>query len=375
MTSRIWKRLPYAIYLDTNALRSAGIVLDADWINELLSLTHKLDLKLCISDLVLTEWSEYVSDTLSKNRQKALSSLGLLKQHSVIVPEIGLDGLTIPDSTRLISLLSEKLKGAGFEIVPNWDAPLSKLLDEAIKKKPPFEHGGKGLCDAVILESYAQHAKQSFKDTHVLVVSNDNSVRESAYRFKEKGINVTFVKESDIVKTLKSLLDEEIEAYISAKQEKLKSYVASFEEKILEYARSAPIRITDWMLLGGLGSKEEDRVSGSIERVLSIRPIKISDVFGGVPLYGDKVAGDRYPVRVSIEIELNIIVHQYSSGMESLFQTRAIIQPNNVNESAPVHIERQLDFRSQEIPMIIRRELSILATIDAESEKRDLFND
>ncbi|MBW1796480.1 MAG: hypothetical protein JRJ38_19030 [Deltaproteobacteria bacterium] len=60
MTEYVWKHLPYAIYLDTNVLRSAGPNLDAQWINELLSITNKYGMSLCISDLVLAEWCEHI---------------------------------------------------------------------------------------------------------------------------------------------------------------------------------------------------------------------------------------------------------------------------------------------------------------------------
>jgi len=40
MAEYYWKHLPYAIYLDTNVLRSAGPHLDVPWINELLSITN-----------------------------------------------------------------------------------------------------------------------------------------------------------------------------------------------------------------------------------------------------------------------------------------------------------------------------------------------
>jgi len=48
MTDYVWKHLPFAIYLDTNALRSAGLNLDAQWINELLSITNKYGICGCV---------------------------------------------------------------------------------------------------------------------------------------------------------------------------------------------------------------------------------------------------------------------------------------------------------------------------------------
>jgi len=82
MTDYVWKHLPYAIYLDTNALRSAGSNLDAPWINELLSITNEYGISVCISELVLAEWCEHIIEVLKRNRQKLLSSMALLIRHS-----------------------------------------------------------------------------------------------------------------------------------------------------------------------------------------------------------------------------------------------------------------------------------------------------
>ncbi len=199
MADYIWKHLPYAIYLDTNVLRSAGPRLDAQWINELLSITNKYGISLCISELVLTEWCEHIIEVLESNRQKLLSSISLLKHYDIQVPDIKPDEVNLPEKTQLIELVSQKLEKAGFDVVENWDAPLSQLLSEAVEKKPPFEQGGKGLCDAVMLESYVKHAKENFTEPRVLVISNDAAVKRSEDRFKKHGITVDFISESDIV--------------------------------------------------------------------------------------------------------------------------------------------------------------------------------
>jgi len=150
MTDYFWKHLPYAIYLDTNVLRSAGTDLNAQWINELLSITNKYGINLCISELVLAEWCEHIVKVLENNRHKLLSIISLLKHYGIEVPDIKPDDLNLPEKTQLTEVVSRKMKSAGFDIIQNWDAPLSQILSEAVAKKPPFEQGGKGLCDAVI---------------------------------------------------------------------------------------------------------------------------------------------------------------------------------------------------------------------------------
>ena len=241
MTDYVWKHLPYAIYLDTNSLRSAGPNLDASWINELLSITNEYGISVCISELVLAEWCEHIIGVLEGNRQKLLISITLLKHYGISVPDIKPSEISLPGKAQLIGVVSGMMKAAGFDIIPNWDAPLSRLLSEAVARRPPFDQGGKGLCDAVILETYAEHAKENFTQARVLVISNDGAVKRSERRFKDREIAVDFVGESDIVGKLKSLLNDELAAYLEYKKSRLRDYVLTYEPTVLDFVRKTPL--------------------------------------------------------------------------------------------------------------------------------------
>jgi hypothetical protein len=375
MTEYIWKHLPYAIYLDTNALYTAGAKLDASWINELLSITTKYGMKVCISELVLAEWCRHIASVLESNRKKLLSSVALLMHYGIPVPDIKPNEIDLPEMTRLAEVVSNNLKTAGFDVIRNWDTNLSQLLTEAIAKKPPFEERGKGLCDVVILESYAKHAQENFDEPRVLVVSHDNAVNRSGDRFTDRGIVVDFVDEQGIVEKLKSLLKDEVAAYIEHQKRKLTEYVLQYEATILEFVRTTPFEITDWMLNSPF-TAEEDRIFGTIESILSVRPTKITDVIGGVPIYGEELEQGRYPVRISVELELEIVVSEHGLGFALLGQTRAIIQPDMVHDNSPVHLERKaIDWRPREITKTIRIRLTVLASLDAEKEKSGILGD
>ena len=194
MTHYVWKHLSYAVYMDTNVLRSAGPLLNKQWVSELLSITHEYPISLCISELVLQEWCEHIYEILNSNRQKLLSSVDLLKDYHIQVPNIESQEVNLPDKSKLVEIVTQKLINAGFAIIENWDAPLSQLLNEAVEKYPPFEHGGKGLCDAVILESYVKHAKENFSEGRVLVISNDSAVKRSEN--KSMGVRPTQLTEN-----------------------------------------------------------------------------------------------------------------------------------------------------------------------------------
>ncbi len=345
-----WKHLPYAVYMDTNALRSAGLSLNNPWLMELLSITNKYGISLCISELVLQEWCEHIFEILKDNRQKLFSSISLLKDYKIQVPNIEPQEVSLPQKPELIETVKQKLKNTGFVITKNWDAPLSKLLNEAVEKRPPFGHKGKGLCDAVILESYIKHAKENFPEARVLVISKDKAVKSSEDRFKEHGISVEFVDESEIVEKLKTLLKNNVATLIEKRKSNLKKYILTHEPNILEYVvRQTPLNITDWMLDSSL-AKEEDRIYGTIERIFSVKPRKITKVIGGAPTYGEETPQDRYPVGIFVEIELDILVRQFGFG---LF----------------------LQYVPREITKTIKRSRMVHGTIDAEKEKRDVFDD
>lgn len=376
MINYVWKHLPYAIYLDTNALRSAGPNLDVPWINELLSITNEYGISVCISQLVLSEWCEHIYGVLEGNRQKLLSSMTLLKHYGVSLPDIMAPEIKLPSKRELVPIVSAMMEAAGFSVIPNWDGPLLRLLDEAVTKRPPFDQGGKGLCDAVILESYAEHAKENFADARVLVISNDAAVKRSTERFRERGIGVDFVGEMEIVAKLKSLLTDETAAYLEDKKSRLKQYVQTHEREILDFVRKSPLEITDWTI-NPPSAELYDRVIGTIESILSVTPLKITDVIGGAPTYGEQPAKDRYPIRISVEIEMEIVVQEPGFGLGLLgHQVKAVVQPNALDGTSPVSLEkRSYDWRTREVVKTIRRLLTVLATLDAQKEKDDVFDD
>jgi hypothetical protein len=310
------------------------------------------------------------------NRQKLLSSMALLRHYGISLPEIKPGEISLPGKLQLVGIVSGMMKAAGFSVIPNWNAPLSRLLNEAVVKRPPFDQGGKGLCDAVILESYAEHARENFAKARVLVISNDGAVKRSEERFSDREIVVDFVGKSEIVAKLKSLLSDELSTYLEAKKSKLTAYVQAHEPEILDFIKKTPLEITDWTINPPSGELN-DRIIGTIESILSVRPVRITDVIGGAPTYGEETAKDRYPVRISVEIELEIVVTEPGSLLGLLGpQARAIVQPNIIDSASPVSLEKKTyEWKPREIVKTIRRLLTVLATLDAQKEKDDVFDD
>lgn len=375
MTEYVWKHLPYAIYFDTNAIRSASPSLNQPWISELLSIANKYGINLYISELVLREWCKHIIETLQTNKSKLFSSLSLLGEYGIKVPNIDVEQVSLPDQKVLIETVRTKMSDMGFEFIQNWDAPLSHLLDEAVDKIPPFEHGGKGLCDAVILESYANHAKGTFDNPRVLLVSRDEAVRNSKGRFTKYGIAVEFLKENEVVNKLKSLLTDEVAAYTEEQATKLTNYVCQYENQVLDHARETPIHLSDWFL-NPPGLDEQNKIRGSINKVLSVKPTRILQVVGGSPAYGIKVPDDRYPLQIYVEFEIDIMVSDYTTGaFQQMMQTRAIVQPNMLEDASPIELNSTFNLTQQERAQSIKRTVTFYATIDAKKEKEGIYDD
>jgi hypothetical protein len=324
---------------------------------------------------VLNEWCEHIIDILKNNRRKLLSSISLLKEYDILVPDLDTTTVQLPEKTELFELVEQKLINSGFTIIKNWDGPLSILLDEAVKKQPPFENGDKGFRDAVILESYIKHTIENFKNTKILIVSNDNAIKRSQDRFLKHGIAVDFLGRKDIVEKLKSLLKDEEATYLQERDARLKKYVFQYENKILDYVKKTSFEITDWFFDNPI-MNEEDRLHGSVEKILSVRPTKISNVFGGAPIYSQKTLPEtRYPVAIYVQIELDIVVKQFNVGLLTNIESKAMIQPNIVDKNTPAVMKRTTNWQPQEIIKTIKRDIPVYATIDAEKEKNDIYDD
>jgi hypothetical protein len=163
MTPYELKHLPDAVYLDTNILEAAGIYLDKPWMSKLISFTAEYGIDLCITELVLTEWCKHIGDELRKQKGYLLYAAGILGEYQVNLPSIDESHCRLPNSTDLLEITRKRLSNAGFKIIENWMGPLEEMINDAVHKRPPFQKGGKGFIDAVILESYAADALQRYK--------------------------------------------------------------------------------------------------------------------------------------------------------------------------------------------------------------------
>jgi hypothetical protein len=365
------KHLPNAVYLDTNILRSAGPNFNKPCMSELRSFTREYGVHLCITELVLEEWCQYILGLLRTQRQKLLSAMEFLKEYEIKVPDSNESLLILPDCDKLKEIIRERFQNSGFEIIENWAGSVSELIIEAVQKFPPFEEGGKGFCDAVIVESYILHASQQFDNPRIMVITNDEAMRHSQERFFRKGINVTIAREDEIVEKLKALLDNEVASFIKERENRLFQFVKKYEQEILAFISKSPLRFTDWWLQP-IFSKE-DKIQGLIQSVLSAKPIQITKVVGGAPLSREKVPSDRYPVDIWVEMELEVVVLE-SDFLSSLLQPRGIAEPERIGEASPLTLKCPTFSPPREKRITINRNVYVEATVNAKGAERGEYD-
>lgn len=374
MSAYARRHLPHAVYLDTNVLRAAGGNLNKPWMVELLSFARQYQIKLCISDLVLDEWCAYIQDNLKKKKQAILSAKDYLGQYDVGLPDINDTNIVLPDKAQLRKIIGDRLVSVGFDIVPNWEPSVPDVLEEAVSKMPPFEDGGKGFCDAVILESYVLHAVSIGIGPDVIVISKDGAVCRSQQRFARAGLGVTFVGQSEINGKLTSLLDAEVKAMSDERQRKLNEFVFTHEQSILEFVNKSSLVITEWLLKGIFGLPDDEKVEGTIKNILAVRPTKVQQVIGGAPRYGEEVQTDRYPLQIFVNLEIELEVHQYDY-FYALSLPRAVAIPEQLETSPPLQLSESPPVTIRPVRQTVNRTVSVSATIDAASEKEGCFRD
>ena len=355
------KHIPDVVYFDTNVLRSVGHKLNKPWLNELQSVSSPYGIMLCTNELVLDEWTEYIDNELiQKNYQKLLSSVALLKDFNIETPNFTSLSISLPNKIRLKQFLKDKLVDSGFEIIENWTGDTGKLIEEAVGKRSPFERGGKGFCDTIILESFISHALKISVNPRVLVVTRDNAVKNSKERFVSRGIDVTFVEESEVVNKVKSLLDSEQVALVDERDSKLKKYVLSKEKDVMRFVEKMPISFTDWWLQGSCGDK--DRIDGTIQKVLSAKPVKITDVVSGISLYSSMATPELHKIKIFVEMELEVEIQQ-SNILGRLLEERAVAQPGSIEDSDPLMLQSDYNLEMNIVIRKISRKITVEASL------------
>ena len=144
----------------------------------------------------------------------------------------------------------------------------------------------------------------------------------------------------------------------------------------MDFVKKTQLEITDWKLNPPFG-EHHSSIFRNIESILSVRPLQITNVVGGAPTYGEEIEEGRYPVKISVDIELEIVINEPDYRFNSFKpKARAIVKPDMLDGKSPVSFEKETyKWKYIEVNKKITRGFTVFATLDAEKEKKGIFDD
>lgn len=368
MATYNYKHIPSAIYIDSNILRAASHDLNQPWFSELISFCNNYGISMYISKLVLDEWCEHIFEILQANISKIIASLKMLKEFHIM--DLDFNENVEINRKELYERQKERLENYGFNVIQNLYIPTELLVKEAILKKPPFETGGKGFRDTIIIETYADHANKNYSDKQVIIFSNDNAVQKSRERFSSKGIKALFYTQENIIKELNDKLSAEEKSNIKERKENLLKFIKSKEAKIIEYVRTTELKIND-LFLDGIG---ENKLNGTVRKILSVIPTKISDVLIVQRFFESETEEGRFPIMIFVNVYIELIIDEYNI-LSSMVEPLAFVQPQSITENSPIQIEKKYSLTPQERFVKVDRSVTIEATLDKDKADQGIFED
>ena len=244
MASGGLKGLPHAIYFDANTLIGVNHTLKDPSLEAIISFATKYGIELVIPQVAWLEWLW----SLFEGCQRRLNRLdddveyvgSVLGRSELQVKGIDRDSLL----EKIGNAHEERAKDAGLKIIPMPDLKMRELLIEAIRKKGPFKSGGKGFRDAVILETAARHAADTYKNPVVLVISNDKAVQQSVKRLEEKGLRAAICSTKEALNVLNDALDRARKEVARLDEEAALRFLEKHCDEVFDFVRKAQVWLT-----------------------------------------------------------------------------------------------------------------------------------
>ena len=376
MTTEGLPSLPHAIYFDANALIRIPHTLRDRSFQKVVEFAKEYGIKLVLPEVAWFEWLHSLAEKLRtcltriENDAKYVTSLlgrSVLDYRKPDIEEAVVE---------LFDRHTDRVKAAGFQIAKTPNLETGELLIQAILKQRPFQSGGKGSRDVVIVETAAQHAVEEYEGPRILLISNDKVVQRSSSRFKDRGVDVVicpaekaldelYASLSEVVKSLRETVKKTHEL---AEEAALK-FLSKHQASVFKFITASEIS------LDSLESKlKEVRPYGfpNIQRLDAVRPIKVASASPGFPSLGGDLPPGRYPFQFDVEVEFDLTI-KYPLG-RLLVDRRSIPldRPVSVDElprsSAPTR-----DFESESMTLVC--DIRVEATVSAEGARDRSYKD
>lgn len=307
-------RKPLAIYFDTNALIDAKHVYTSSWFVSCLRFAQHLSVGLYVPKLVLDECDFILREKAGEAISQIEKNLGILesmragsKQKNKAAALEGF-GDEIPDLHR------SRLSDMGIQTISNYELPLATLLEQAVRRDPPFGEADKGFRDTVIIESMANHAKSLSDDAFVWIISSDKAWQRSRHRFEQRNVKALILPPKEVPDRIEAVsMQAGMTAWLQ-RREAAKTHVQPSREDIFNAISKAKISLT--LLDSDFDPDSLGRPSllQNISRLHDVRPLEIVSVDWPAfapDLDESEVSKDRTIVDIRVKTEFDVEIDRY----------------------------------------------------------------
>lgn len=320
--------LPHAIYYDANALIAIPHTLHDPSFEAVVAFTRDHHIELVLPEVAFYEWLHSLAAKLEVRLARIEDDA---KYVASLLDRPMLD-YRKPDTKKVTAEFmdkhEERVKAAGVQIAATPMLEINQLLVEAVLKVLPFQSGGKGFRDAVIVETAAQHAAGKYDNPRILLISNDKAVQQSERRFKDKGIVAVICSAEKALGVLHDSWTEAFKTNLALLEKAALEFLLEHQDSVFEFITTSEIG------LSGLESMmREVRPTGfpRIRRLDAVRPIKIVSASPGIPSLGVQLPPDRFSFPFDVEVEFDLTIEYPFGG--------TIIDRRSIPLSRPVSIE------------------------------------
>lgn len=311
MTTEKLPWLPHAIYYDANALIRIPHTLQDPSFEAVVGFAKEYRIELFLPDVVWFEWLHRLFEKL----QHRLTEIEKHAKHVESILGRPILDYERPDRDKVLAELTEKqmdrIRAAGFQMAETPNLEIAELLAQAITKQPPFQSGGKGFRDAVIVETAARHAAGKYDHPRILVISNDNAVQESTSRFKDRGVDVVICSAEKALDVLRASLSEAVTKTYELAKEAAIEFLSKHQDSVFKFITASEISLSSLES----GMKEVCPFGfPTIRRLDAVRPIKVASALPGFPPLGVELPPNRYPLPFNVEVEFDLTIDYLMVG-------------------------------------------------------------
>lgn len=316
---------PSAVVLDTNAIVEMGLAFQKPWFSQLKERCAESGIEVWTTVHVVDEWVRRLIAAANKDRNSLLSSAENLRR-CVVLPEIKLPAVS-PEEVLLRA--TRALAKHGVSVISCHAKTSQEYIHEAIQKVPPFEDGGKGLVDAVILDTVVTKALQRGFPA-LMVISNDGAVLKCGSRFVASKIAVTFFRTSEAVAEVERCVSQERLAKIARRDESVVNHVRKRQAEIFEWMMKNQIRLP----IDEIGSKARDSSlllsAFSPTHIVDMKPTNIKSV----SVYTADEMGAKYARRYPVDVEVDCVCTVKGSERGLLDFDKEVLRQMGKNSTA-----------------------------------------